>query len=95
MHVGPAQKSGQCTVQGTGKADLHEVFSDGKDPAAQTGKRWGTKRVTLLQIQTCGGMGQSHKLFKEKIPTEMGKWLFKAEYFINVCGKTFIFFYGK
>ena len=33
------RKSGQRTVQGTGKADWQEVFSDGTDPTAQSGTR--------------------------------------------------------
>ena len=33
------RKSGQLTVQGTGKADWQEVFSDGTDPQAQAGTR--------------------------------------------------------
>ena len=39
LQGGAAQESGQCTAQGTGKADWQEVFSDGTDPSAQAGTR--------------------------------------------------------
>ena len=41
------RKSGQRTVQGTGKADWQEVFSDGTDPPAQadTREEVGNKKV--------------------------------------------------
>ena len=47
MHGSAALKSGQRTVQGRGKADWQEVFSDGTDPPAQAGFREEVEKKVL------------------------------------------------
>ena len=60
MHGVAAKKNGQRTVQGTGKADRQEVFSDGTDSPAQAGTRaevWNThKKYPFFTSTPCSSL---------------------------------------
>ena len=67
-----AQKSGQRTSQGTGKADWQEVFSDGTDHPAQAGT-W--EEVGNKKGLACGGNGSQISLGQSAIEAKIASEL--------------------